>query len=66
MVSARWMYELRQDKMKVISQSRARLVDKGFSQMTGIDFAKLFSNISKCTTIRLMYAIALKYQAISK
>ena len=41
-----------------VEKYKARSVEKGYSQVLGIDFGDIFSLVSKVTSIRLLLSIA--------
>jgi hypothetical protein len=41
-----------------VDKYNARLVEKGYYQVEGIDFGEIFSPVSKLTSIRLMLYVA--------
>ena len=51
-VKNRWVFDVKSD-----SRKRAHLIAKGFSQVEGIDFNKIFSPVVRFETVRLMLAL---------
>ena len=41
-----------------VEKYKARLVEKGYFEVSGIDFGDIFSPVSKITSIRLLLSVA--------
>jgi hypothetical protein len=41
-----------------VEKFKARLVEKGYSQVEGVDFSEIFSPIAKLTSIRVIMSMA--------
>ena len=52
----KWVFKLKNDEEKLLKY-KARLVAKGFSQKQGIDFDKIFSNVVKMCSIRVILGL---------
>ena len=44
-----------------VEKYNARLVEKGYSQVEGIDFGEIFSLVAKLTSIRFILSIAIAF-----
>ena len=44
-----------------VEKYKARLVEKGYSQVLGIDFGDTFSLVAKVTSIRLLLSVAVAF-----
>jgi hypothetical protein len=60
-VRNKWVYKLKQKPDSSIDRYRARLVAKGFDQLSRIDYHDTFSPIIKPPTIRLLIALAVQF-----
>ena len=60
-VGCRWTFRVKRDNLGAINKFKARLVAQGFSQVEGLDYNETFSPTIKFTTIRLMIALACRY-----
>jgi hypothetical protein len=60
-VGNRWIYRIKRDNLGQINKYKARLVAQGFSQVPGLDFNETYSPTIRFTTIRLILALACKY-----
>jgi hypothetical protein len=57
-IGCKWMFRTKHDASGNIIRYKARLVEKSYSQMTGVDFDETFAPMAKFITIRLILAIA--------
>ena len=60
-VRCHWTFRVKRDNLGAINKFKARLVAQGFSQVKGLDYNETFSPTIKFTTIRLMIALACRY-----
>ena len=60
-IGCRWTFRVKRDNLGAINKFKARLVAQGFSQVEGLDYNETFSPTIKFTTIRLMIALACRY-----
>ena len=59
-IGNKWVFKKKTNaKGKV--EYKARLVEKGYSQVLGIDFGDIFSLVAKVTSIRLLLSIAASF-----
>ena len=60
-IDARWVYKWKADETGKIVKAKARLVAKGFKQKHGVDYLETFSPTANAASIRLLVALACKY-----
>ena len=57
-VGSKWVFKTKLKGNGTIDRYKARLVARGFSQISGLDFGEAFSPIIKHTIIRLILSLA--------
>ena len=60
-VGCQWTFRVKRDNLGAINKFKASLVTQGFSQVKGLNYNETFSPTIKFTTIRLMIALACRY-----
>lgn len=63
-VGCRYTFKLKRNKNGEVSRYKARLVAQGFSQEPGVDFGETFAPVAKMLSLRIILAIAVKYNLI--
>lgn len=58
LIRTKWVYDLKRDGRGSIVRYMATLIAKGFSQIPGIDFSKVFPPVQKYATIRFMMTLS--------
>eukprot|EP00253_Pinus_taeda_P031455 PITA_31455 len=53
-IGSKWMFKKKTNVEGKVEKYKARLVEKGYSQVPGIDFGDIFSPIAKVASIRLL------------
>ncbi|TFY74079.1 hypothetical protein EWM64_g9934 [Hericium alpestre] len=57
----KWVFKIKRDAAGAISKYKARLVAQGFSQIPGIDFTDTFAPVAKLSSVRLVAALAARF-----
>ena len=65
-VDCRWLYKVKYKANGELERYKARLVAKGFTQTKGVDFFETYAPVAKMTTVRLVLALAAKFNWLLK
>ena len=57
-IGSKWVFKKKMDVEGKVDKYKARLVEKGYSQVPGIYFGDIFSPVAKVTSIRLFLSVA--------
>jgi histone deacetylase 1/2 len=58
-VSCKWIFKVKQHSDGSLDKYKARLVARGFTQQSGIDFHETFSPVVKAATVRIVLSLAI-------
>ena len=61
LVGCKWIFKKKGSSENVRLHFKARLVSKTFSQVEGVDFAKIFSPVVRHDSIRVLLSIVANY-----
>ena len=53
-IGRKWVFKKKMNVEGKVEKCKAQLVEKGYSQVPGIDFGDIFSHVAKVTSIRLL------------
>ena len=57
-IGRKWVFKKKMNVEGKVEKYKARLVEKGYSQVPRIDFGDIFSPVAKVTSIRLLLSVA--------
>ncbi|KAI3636627.1 hypothetical protein MIR68_005316 [Amoeboaphelidium protococcarum] len=60
----KWVFKIKLDSSGQVERFKARLVIQGFRQVKDVDYTETFAPVAKFNTIRMVIAIAAKYDMI--
>jgi hypothetical protein len=60
-VGSKWLFKKKFNAQGKVEKYKARLVEKGYSQVEGIDFGEIFSLFAKLTSIRFILSIVVSF-----
>ena len=53
-IGSKWVFKKKTNAEGKVEKYKAQLVEKGYSQLLGIDFGDIFSPVAKVASIRLL------------
>jgi hypothetical protein len=60
-IRRKWLFKKNFNAQGKVEKYKARLVEKGYSQVEGIDFGEIFSLVAKLTSIRFLLSIVVAF-----
>jgi hypothetical protein len=60
-VGTKWVFRNKQDEHRVVKRNKVRLVDKGYSQVKGLDFDEPFAPVARLKSIQILLAYATRH-----
>jgi hypothetical protein len=57
-VGTKWVFHNKQDEHGVVTRNKVRLMEKGYAQVTGLDFEETFAPIPRLESIHIILAYA--------
>ena len=62
-MGCKWIYRIKEGTTKLEPRKfKTKLVEKGFTQIEGADYSKVFSPVVKMKTIRMTLALAIQFE----
>ena len=58
-IGSKWVFEKKTNAEGKVEKCKAQLIEKGYSQLPGINFGDIFSPIAKVASIRCFYLLLL-------
>ena len=53
-IDTKWVFRNKQDKNRVVTRNKSRLVAQGFTQVEGLDFVKTYAPVARLEAIRML------------
>eukprot|EP00253_Pinus_taeda_P036189 PITA_36189 len=60
-IGSKWVFKKKTNAEGKMEKYKARLVERGYSQVPGIDFGDIFSPVPKVTSIRLLLSVVVDF-----
>lgn len=60
-IPCKWVYKTKTDENGNVCRMKARLVLKGYQQKKGIDYNEIYAPVIRCTSLRYVFGLAVKY-----
>lgn len=60
-IQSKWVFKIKRNEENSIEKYKARLVAKGCSQRPGFDFNETYAPVVKLTTVRIVLALAVRF-----
>ena len=61
-IANKWIFRIKRNPTGAIERYKARLIAKGFTQFSGVDYKETFSPVIKATTIRVIIILAMMHK----
>ena len=61
-IENKWIFKRKTDADSSVTIYKARLVEKGFDKVQGVDYDEIFSLVAMLKSVRIMLAIATFYE----
>ena len=61
-IENKWIFKRKTDADSCVTIYKARIVEKGFRQVQGVEYNEIFSLVSMLKSVRIMLAIAAFYE----
>jgi hypothetical protein len=55
-VGTKWVFRNKQNKYRVVTRNKDRLVAKGYAQVAGLDFEETFAHVARLESLRILLA----------
>lgn len=59
-IKVKWVFKMKHNPDGSISRHKSRLVARGFLQRSGLDYSKVYAQVTRLETVRLVVALACK------
>jgi hypothetical protein len=57
-IGTKWVFSNKQDEFGVVTKNKTRLVEKGYTQVEGLDFGETYAPVVRLESIRILLAYA--------
>jgi hypothetical protein len=61
LIGSKWVFKKKLNSKGKVEKYKAQLVEKGYSQVEGIDFGEIVSHVAKLTCIRFMLSVVAEF-----